>query len=311
MKDRDEAFCWRVEEPDSGKRLDIWLSEIQSPPLSRSAWQRLIRTHHVRVNGSPATPNAKLGAGDEVTAEIPPPEKSGMTPENIPLDVLFEDADLVVVNKPAGMVVHPGAGNRTHTLVHALLHHCAGKLSGIGGVERPGLVHRLDAETSGCLVIAKNDAAHQALAAQFKTRTVEKIYLAWVRGEVRRPSGRIEAAIGRHPVHRKKMAAVSGGRPAITEWKLRERSATASLLECRILTGRTHQIRVHCAHLGHPVIGDRLYGRAHGAGSPSRHLLHAWKLSFDHPSTGKRVSITAPMPDDFKAFRVGKPPPAN
>jgi 23S rRNA pseudouridine1911/1915/1917 synthase len=311
MNKSGDALFWRVGNPDSGRRLDVWLSERKSPPLSRSAWQRLIRARHVRINGKPVAPNAKLGVGDEVSAVLPPPEKSTMSPEDIPLDVLFEDADLLVINKPAGMVVHPGAGNREHTLVNALLHHCAGKLSGIGGVERPGLVHRLDAETSGCLVIAKNDPTHQALAAQFKTRTVEKIYLAWVRGEIRRPSGRIEAAIGRHPVHRKKMAIVESGRPAVTEWKLREKTATASLLECRILTGRTHQIRVHCLHLGHPIVGDRVYGRAPAEGSPSRHLLHAWKLSFDHPRTAKRLSITAPVPDDFKDFRVGRLPPAN
>jgi 23S rRNA pseudouridine1911/1915/1917 synthase len=294
-------FSWKAEAAD---RLDLWLSKKNPPGLSRSAWQRLIREGHVQVNGKSASSNAKLTAGDEITAAIPPPQKTEMEPEDIPLEVLFEDDDLVVINKPAGMVVHPGAGHRAGTLVHALLHHCAGQLSGIGGVERPGLVHRLDADTSGCLVVAKNDAAHGALAGQFKTRSVEKIYLAWVWGEPRRPSGRIEAAIGRHSAHRQKMAVTERGRPAITDWKVLEKHGAVSLLECRILTGRTHQIRVHCAHLGHGIAGDKLYGRTHtGMPAPPRQLLHAWKLSFDHPRTGKRIAITAPPPDDFRAFQ--------
>lgn len=295
-----EEFSWRIE--DRAQRLDAWLSRQKTPALSRSAWQKLIRGGHVLVNGSPASPNLKLAPGDRIDCLIPPPEKSELTAEKIPLKVLLEDADLLVIDKPAGMVVHPGAGHREHTLVHALLHHCAGRLSGIGGVERPGLVHRLDADTSGCLVVAKNDAAHRSLAAQFKTRTVEKIYLAWVRGKPSRPSGRIEAPIGRHPVHRQKMAVHLRGRPSTTEWKLRESLSGASLLECRILTGRTHQIRVHCAHIGHPVIGDHVYGRSRTPAGVSRHLLHAWKLTFDHPRTGERIGVTAPVPADFRAF---------
>ena len=306
VKESGEKFSWKAVASDGGDRLDVWLSKKEPPKFSRSAWQRLIRGGHVLLNGAAVSPNSRLSPGDQVKAVIPPPKKSEVTAENIPLSILFEDDDLVVIDKPAGMVVHPGAGHRTGTLVHALLHHCAGRLSGIGGVERPGLVHRLDAETSGCLVVAKNDDAHQALSAQFKTRSMEKIYLAWVWGEPNRPSGRIEAAIGRHPVHRKKMTVTGRGRPAVTEWKVLEKHGAASLLECRILTGRTHQIRVHCAHLGHGIAGDKLYGRARprpGVLVPPRQLLHAWKLSFDHPRTGKRVTIAAPPPDDFPAFR--------
>lgn len=297
---------WKVSPEDAPERLDIWLSQKKSPELSRSAWQRLIRDGCVRVNGTSANAKFKLSSGDEVTAVLPPAEKSGMIAEEIPLNILFEDEDLLVIDKPAGMVVHPGAGNRLHTLVHALLHHCAGQLSGIGGVERPGLVHRLDADTSGALVVAKNDSAHRSLSSQFKTRSVEKIYLAWVWGDPRRPSGRIDAPIGRHPIHRKKMAVHERGRPAITEWKLVEKHGPASLLECRIHTGRTHQIRIHCSHLGHPVAGDKLYGRSRthqGVASPARQLLHAWKLAFDHPRTGKRISITSTPPEDFLAFK--------
>ncbi len=305
MKQESADFSWRVGAHDARDRLDVWLSKKESPKLSRSAWQRLIRSGAARINGKTALPNSKLTAGDEVTAVLPPPDKTSMIAEEIPLHVLFEDGDIVVINKPAGMVVHPGAGHRAGTLVHALLYHCAGRLSGIGGVERPGLVHRLDAETSGCLVVAKNDDAHQSLCAQFKARSVEKIYLAWVWGDPRRPSGRIEAAIGRHPIHRKKMGVSGRGRAAVTEWKVLEKRGVASLLECRILTGRTHQIRVHCAHLGHGIAGDKLYARGRprpGLPSPPRQLLHAWKLSFDHPRTGKRIAVTAPPPDDFLAF---------
>ena len=288
-------------------RLDQWLSRQTAPKLSRSGWQRLIKDGFVLLNGRPVRANALVRAGDGVTAVIPPPEKMELAAEDIPLEILFEDDGLLVINKPPGMVVHPAAGNRKHTLVNALLHHCAGRLAGIGGVERPGIVHRLDADTSGCLLVAKSDAVHQSLAAQFKSRTVEKIYLAWVWGEPRRPGGRLEDPIGRHPVHRKKMAVAARGKPAVTEWKIRERHGAVSLLECKILTGRTHQIRVHLSHMGHAVVGDKIYGRPRRwtGDTPRRQMLHAWKLSFHHPETGRQVLIEAPLPGDFLAFGKG------
>jgi 23S rRNA pseudouridine1911/1915/1917 synthase len=303
---RSTRFDWQVAGPAPG-RVDAWLSKRDEPKLSRSAWKRLILGRHVRVNGQPASPDQSLRPGDQIAVDLPPPEKSDLEPEQIPLEVLFEDEDLVVVNKPAGLVVHPGAGHRHHTLVHALLHHCAGRLSGVGGVERPGLVHRIDADTSGCLVVAKNDSAHVSLAAQFKNRSVEKIYLACVWGEPRQSSGRVETTLGRHPTQRKKMAVVNHGKPALLEWKLRERLGPVSLLECKLLTGRTHQIRVQCAHLRHAIVGDKVYGSVRSQLPanlpwPARHLLHAWRLGFQHPRTAKRVTAEAPVPADMAAF---------
>lgn len=302
-----EKYSWIVDSAGDKCRLDLWLSQRKPPLLSRSAWQRLIKNAHVLVNGKTAAPSAKLRPADKVTASLPPPEKSDIVAEEIPLDLLFEDQDILVINKPPAMVVHPAAGNRKHTLVNALLHYCASQLSGIGGVERPGLVHRLDADTSGCLVVAKNDQSHQSLAAQFEKRTVKKIYLAWVWGEPRRLSGRLESPIGRHPVNRKKMAVVERGKPAVTEWKLLEKHGIVSLLECRILTGRTHQIRVHLSHMGHPIVGDKLYGRPRvfpGVEPPKRQMLHSWKLSFDHPRTGEKLRAEAPLPADFLDFKA-------
>jgi 23S rRNA pseudouridine1911/1915/1917 synthase len=219
-------------------------------------------------------------------------------PEAIPLDILFEDEDLLVLNKPAGLVVHPGAGHREHTLVNALLSHCQ-NLSGIGGQERPGIVHRLDKETSGCLVVAKNDEAHRGLSSQFAARTVEKVYLALVSGKLRKSTGTIEEKIARHPVHRQRMAAISSrGRPAKTEYRVVAFRKDFSLIECQLHSGRTHQIRVHLHHLGHPVLGDKVYAPKLASGFP-RQMLHAWKLGFQHPCTGDWRSFEAPLPEDF------------
>jgi len=221
-----------------------------------------------------------------------------MRPEPIPLDVLFEDDDLIIINKPADLTVHPGAGQREHTLVNALLSHCT-TLSGIGGKERPGIVHRLDKETSGCLVVAKNDIAHRELSKQFAARTVEKIYLALVAGKLRKPTGVIEENIGRHPVQRKRMSVSSKrGRAAKTEYRVIRSSDQASLVECRLHSGRTHQIRVHLHHLGHPVLGDKIYAPRF-AKNFHRQMLHAWKLGFRHPCTGEWRSFEASLPADF------------
>ncbi len=282
---------------DAKVRLDQFLAK-RLPEHSRSRLQQLIRGGFVRLNGGTSRPRQIVRAGDKIDLIEPPPEKVDIQPEAIPLDVLFEDDDLIVINKPAGMTVHPGAGQREHTLVNALLSHCAG-LSGVGGKERPGIVHRLDKETSGCLVVAKNDMAHRELSKQFAARTVEKIYLALVAGKLRKPAGVIDEKIGRHPVHRKRMQ-VSGhrGRTARTEYRVIRSSDAASLIECRLHSGRTHQIRVHLHHLGHPVLGDKVYGPRFAKNFP-RQMLHAWKLGFRHPRTSQWKTFEASLPVDF------------
>ena len=269
------------------------------PELSRSRIQQLIRSGSVRLNGAITRPHQLVRTGDQIELTSPPPEKIETRPEAIPLEILFEDDDLIVINKPAGMTVHPGAGHHEHTLVNALLHHCS-TLSGIGGKERPGIVHRLDKETSGCLVAAKNDIAHRELSKQFATRTVEKIYLALVAGKLRKQTGVIEEKIGRHPVQRKRMSVSSPrGREARTEYRVLRLNEQASLIECRLHSGRTHQIRVHLHHLGHPVLGDKIYGLRFAKNFP-RQMLHAWKLGFRHTRTGERKNFEAPLPDDFE-----------
>jgi len=278
-------------------RLDRFLAS-QLSGHSRARLQRLIRARFVRLNGQAARPRDLVRAGDEIELTEPPLEKIDNQPEHIPLEILFEDNDLIVINKPAGLVVHPGAGHREHTLVNALLHHCP-NLSGIGGKERPGIVHRLDKETSGCLVIAKNDQAHRGLSIQFAARSVEKIYLALVAGKLRRTAGVIEEKIGRHPVDRQRMSVTSSrGRAAKTEYRVVRSSDKMSLVQCQLHTGRTHQIRVHLHHLGHPVLGDKVYAPKLAKDYP-RQMLHAWKLGFQHPRTGEWKSFAAPLPNDF------------
>ncbi len=297
-----------VETSRPAERLDAWL-RTHFPAVSRGAIQRLIEEGHIRVNGLPVKPAHHPRAGEQIEVHWPEARPADAQPEDIPLDILFEDEDLLVLNKPPGLVVHPAAGHEEHTLVNALLHHCAGQLSGIGGVARPGIVHRLDKETSGCLVVAKHDAAHVALAEQFAGRSLEKIYLAIVCGKVPRESGEIRAAIARHPTHRKRMAATDGsGREAWTSYRVRERLRAATWVEAVLHTGRTHQIRVHFQHLGRPVVGDATYGNrqnqrlaeASGYAAP-RQMLHAWKLSFRHPCLRTRKSFEAPLPTDFLA----------
>ena len=288
-----------VPEEHTKLRLDQFLAK-QAPQYSRSRLQQLIRGGFVRLNGASTRPREIVRAGDKIDLIEPPLEKIETRPEPIPLNILFEDEDLLVINKQAGLAVHPGAGQREGTLVNALLSHCA-TLSGIGGKERPGIVHRLDKETSGCLVVAKNDRAHQELSKQFAARTVEKIYLALVGGKLRKPTGTIEENIARHPVHRQRMQVTSlRGRTAKTDYRVIRASDEASLIECRLHTGRTHQVRVHLHHLGHPILGDKLYA-PRLAKNFSRQMLHAWKLAFQHPRTGEWKFFEAPLPADFAA----------
>jgi len=282
---------------DARLRLDQFLAK-ELPEYSRSRLQQLIRSGFVRLNKQTTRPRQIVRGGDKIHLIEPPLEKIEMRPEPIPLDVLFEDDDLIIINKPTDLTVHPGAGQREHTLVNALLSHCT-TLSGIGGKERPGIVHRLDKETSGCLVVAKNDVAHRELSKQFAARTVEKIYLALVAGKLRKPTGVIEENIGRHPVQRKRMSVSSKrGRAAKTEYRVIRSSYQASLVECRLHSGRTHQIRVHLHHLGHPVLGDKIYAPRF-AKNFHRQMLHAWKLGFRHPCTGEWRSFEASLPADF------------
>jgi 23S rRNA pseudouridine1911/1915/1917 synthase len=297
-----------LEHSHPGERLDSFLRQ-RFPALSRGAIQRLIETGHITVNGKPTKPTHAPRAGEVVRVEWPEAKPATAQAEDLPLDIIYEDAALLVLNKPAGLVVHPAAGHEQHTLVNALLHHCAGGLSGIGGVARPGIVHRLDKETSGCLVVAKNDATHLALSAQFAGRSVQKIYLAIVCGLLPRDTGDIRAAIARHPTHRKRMAVcdAAAGRAAHTGYRVIERLQEATLVEAHLHTGRTHQIRVHFQHLGFPVAGDTTYGQrqtkrlaALTKYEAPRVLLHAHKLTFVHPRTGKSMTFTAPWPGDFE-----------
>jgi len=290
------------------ERLDTFLRS-QFPTLSRGAIQRLIEQGDVRVNGSPVKATHQPRAGEKIEIHWPAARPATAQPQELPLDLLFEDDDLLVLNKPAGMVVHPSAGHFESTLVNALLHHCAGRLSGIGGVARPGIVHRLDKETSGCLVVAKNDPTHLALSTQFASREVEKVYHVIVCGTLTTEKGDIRAAIGRHPTHRKRMAVTDGsGREAWTSYRVLEGLREATLVEVLLHTGRTHQVRVHFKHLGFPIVGDATYGNRQnkrlteltGYIAP-RQMLHAHKLAFQHPHTGKRVSFDAPWPEDFRA----------
>jgi 23S rRNA pseudouridine1911/1915/1917 synthase len=301
-----------VEKSLPSERLDVYLRS-QFPVASRGTIQRLIEEGYIKVDGQKVKATHTPRAGETITVEWPEARPAVAQPEKMALDILFEDDDLLVVNKAPGVVVHPAAGHEEHTLVNALLHHCKGQLSGIGGVARPGIVHRLDKDTSGCLVVAKNDATHQVLADQFANRKVEKVYLAVVCGEVPRASGEIRAAIARHPSHRKRMAvADEAGREAWTSYRVLERLRNATLVEAHLHTGRTHQIRVHFQHLGFPLAGDETYGRrqtnrlAELTGyNPSRLLLHAQKIAFSHPRTGRKVSLEAPVPGDFQEALAG------
>jgi 23S rRNA pseudouridine1911/1915/1917 synthase len=288
------------------ERLDTFLRE-KFPEVSRGTIQRLLAEGHIQVDGRQVKPTHHPRAAEIISIRWPEPRAALAQPEDIPLDILYEDESLLAINKPPGLVVHPAAGHQEHTLVNALLHHCAGKLSGIGGVARPGIVHRLDKDTSGCLVVAKNDVAHLRLTEQFARREVEKIYEAIVCGAPARDSGEIKEAIARHPTQRKRMAIpATGGREAWTSYRVLRRLNGISQVEMKLHTGRTHQIRVHLEHLGCPVVGDVVYGARQnrrlkettGYSAP-RQLLHAKKLSLIHPVTQERITFEAPLPEDF------------
>lgn len=298
------------------ERLDQFVAGAVSE-LSRATVQRLIESGEISVDGIAAKPSLKLKGGERVTVAMPPPEAVDAAPEEIPLDILYEDQDVIVVNKPAGMVVHPGAGNPAGTLVNALLAHCH-DLSGIGGKIRPGIVHRIDKDTSGVIVAAKNDRAHLALARQFSEHTIKRIYLAIVYGLPKTDSGRIESEIGRHPVDRTKMSSKARhGKHAATHWKVLGRFEGASLLRLRLETGRTHQIRVHLSEAGHPLVGDQLYGTSGRlAGirdnrarailkTLGRQALHAKTLGFVHPLTGQYLEFDTELPDDMAQIIAG------
>jgi len=284
-------------------RLDRFLA-AQVSELSRSQIQRLINQGMVIVNEAPTKPGHRLRPGDRIILHLPPPAPSQLIPEPVPLQIVYEDADLVVINKPPGMVVHPAPGHPAGTLVNALLAHCP-DLAGIGGVERPGIVHRLDKDTSGLIVVAKNQSAHNNLTRQIKNRAIAKGYLALVYGQPDPPRGTINAPIARDPRHRQRMAVVPGGREAITHYQVLERLGSYSLLEVRPLTGRTHQIRVHLAFLGHPVVGDLVYGpkrqQTPGPGI-KRQFLHAFLLGFRLPSSGEYREFRVDLAPDLEAF---------
>jgi len=272
------------------------------PAHSRAALQRAFEAGLVRRHGAVIAKSDEVSAGDDLEFTLPEPQPAGLRPVPIPLDLLYEDDHLLALNKPSGMVVHPGAGTGEDTVVHALLAHCAGQLSGVGGVERPGIVHRIDKETSGVLLVAKDDAAHRGLSEQFAGRHLRKEYLALVAGVPRLRAGVIERSISRHPVHRERMTTGEGGRPARTDWEVVEAFGDrAALLRCRIHTGRTHQIRVHLKSIGHPVLGDATYGWKRGPGMPAvpRVMLHAERIAFLHPVTARPLDLRAPLPADF------------
>lgn len=296
-----EIRTYVVPPREVGRRLDQFL--VQSCDLSRAAVQRLIHQGRVRIGDRPQKASYRVRPRDRIVVMLPPPEPSGIEPEPIPLDLLYEDPDVLVVNKPPGLIVHPGAGRERGTLVNALLHHCP-DLTGIGGIQRPGIVHRLDKETSGCLVVAKTESAHQTLTRQFEHRQVKKTYLALVHGLVRADQGKITFPIGRREHERKRMGVrTRKGRETETTFRVIRSTRDCSLVEVTPTTGRTHQIRVHLAAIGHPVVGDKLYGGRRERKSRlkvAHQLLHAWKLGFTHPRTGVQVDSTAPPPRDFQ-----------
>jgi 23S rRNA pseudouridine1911/1915/1917 synthase len=307
----DRSVTIRVFEKDRGRRLDQFLSEADLN-LSRSQAKNLIKKNNILLNQRPTKPSIHLKTGSLISVTLPRPEPLLLEPEPLPLTIHYEDSSVIVVDKPPGMVVHPAAGNPSGTLVNALLYHCK-DLAGINGILRPGIVHRLDKDTSGLMVVAKDDEAYQQLTKQFKNRTVEKVYLAIAYGHFNKEEGLIDSAIGRHPSQRKRMSVLARkGRAAITRWKRIESLNGFTLLEIFPRTGRTHQIRVHLASVGHPLLGDPLYGRKGRLGSiqdpvlkacmkrMNRQALHAQRLSFSHPRTGERIEFESPIPEDMR-----------
>ena len=294
----------------AGERIDALLPRFV-PDLSRSAAQKLCDSGAVLVNGVAVRKNYKAAAGDSVAVTLPDPVAYELTPQDIPLDVVYEDADVIVINKPRGLVVHPAPGHPDGTLVNALLRHCGDSLSGVGGALRPGIVHRIDRDTSGLLIAAKNDFAHRGLSAQLSDHSMFRIYEAVVCGRLRENRGAVDAPIGRHPVDRKRMAIDRrSGRAAVTHWEVIARYRGFTHVRCRLETGRTHQIRVHMASIGHPVAGDPVYGPKKPEKTPGGgQCLHARELEFTHPRSGERVHLTCPLPDYFVDFlsRLGEP----
>ena len=296
-----EATILTATPEQAGKRLDAFLAQAL-PELTRSAAQRLIAEGLVTVDGKAPAKSLKLSGGETVAVTVPEPEEAQALPEDIPLDVVYEDDDVIVVNKPVGMVVHPAPGHSGGTLVNALLHHCGDSLSGIGGELRPGIVHRIDRDTSGLIIAAKNDFTHQALSAQLQDHSLCRTYEAVVIGNLREASGTVNAPIDRNPKDRKKMAVVPGGRPAVTHWQVLERFPGYTYVRCRLETGRTHQIRVHMAYIGHPLYGDTVYGAKKAAPGMTGQCLHAVGLTFRHPRTGETVELSCPLNEEFTAF---------
>ena len=288
-------------EGERGTRLDSFLSAAVAD-LTRAAAARLIEQGCVRVDGKIPSKSLKLTGNEHIELELPEPEPIEAQPQDIPLDVVYEDADVIVVNKPSGMVVHPAPGHPDGTLVNALLYHCGNSLSGIGGVLRPGIVHRIDRDTSGLIIAAKNDAAHQALSAQLKDHTLARTYECIAVGNFRDDSGTVDAPIARDPRDRKRMAVVNGGREAVTHWEVLARYPGYTHLRCRLETGRTHQIRVHLAHLGHPILGDTVYGAKKSVPGLTGQCLHAVGLRFVHPRTGETVELSCPLPEEFTSM---------
>lgn len=292
-------MIFTVDENYSGIRLDKYLSEVSE--LSRSYIAKLARDGQVLVNNTPRKVSFRLDVGDTVSLQIPEAAPSEAQPENIPLDIVYEDECMLVVNKPQGMVVHPAAGNPDGTLVNALLYHCGDSLSGIGGTKRPGILHRIDKDTSGLLLVAKTDKAHISLAGQIKEHSLTRKYNALVHGHFREPEGKVEGPIGRSPRDRKKMCInYAGGRDAVTHYRILKEFEKYTLIECRLETGRTHQIRVHMASIGHPVACDPVYGVKKEPLSANGQLLHAATVGFIHPESGKYMEFTAPRPDYFE-----------
>jgi 23S rRNA pseudouridine1911/1915/1917 synthase len=286
-----------VKDEDVGQRLDLYLTS-HLPQFSRNHLQMLIKQGNICLNSQPAKPNIRMKLGDRIQVEIPSPQKIDILPEEIDLNIIYEDSDIVVINKPQGMVVHPAVGNYSGTLVNALLNHCD-QLSGINGKIRPGIVHRIDKDTSGLLVVAKNDFAHLNLSKQIQNKTVSRVYLAIAEDNIKTDKGTISAPISRHPVDRKRMAVVKGGRQAVTHYRVLERFGNYTFLELELETGRTHQIRVHLNYLGHPIIGDPVYGRRNQKYNLEGQALHAYKLVLFHPRTNEQMSFQAPLPNYF------------
>ncbi len=296
-----EIFYLEAGEENAGERIDAFLAS-KLHDVTRSWLQKLIEAGNVSVEGrEKLAKNYKLRAGDRLTVELPEPETLDVLPENIPLDIVYEDKYLLVVNKPSGMVVHPAVGNHTGTLVNAVMFHCGDQLSSINGVVRPGIVHRIDKDTSGLLVIAKTDAAHRGLAEQFAVHSIKRAYRAVVYNNIKEDDGRVDAPIGRNPKDRLKMAVVSAdkGRRAVTNYHVIERSGKFTYVECRLETGRTHQIRVHMAYIGHPLLGDPLYGPRKGMSGVTGQVLHAKELGFVHPITGEYMEFDSELQTEF------------